>query len=117
VLLHGNDMTIHLTPAAVDEIRRMQRRQPHPDSLFRLGVEVGGCEGMYYTLALIQAIQPGDICYKSQGISILVDEKSAPYLEGLQLDYAEDLMGGGFRFDNPNVSQTCSCGLSFATKF
>lgn len=107
-------MTIYLTRAAVDEIRRMQHRRQQPDSLFRLGVQAGGCAQMYYTLALSETAQTGDRCYESQGISILIDEQSVPHLEGLQLDYAEDLMGGGFRFDNPNASQTCSCGLSFA---
>jgi iron-sulfur cluster assembly accessory protein len=107
-------MSIHLTQTAVDEIRRMQQQRQQPDSLFRLGVAVGGCAGMYYTLALSESAQPGDRRYDIQEISILIDEQSYPYLEGLQLDYGEDLMGGGFRFDNPNVGQTCSCGLSFA---
>ena len=108
-------MSIHLTQTAIEEIRRMQRQRQQPDSFFRLGVQPGGCKEFYYTLALNEAAQPSDNCYESQGISILVDEVSASYINGLQLDYAEDLMGGGFRFDNPNAVQTCSCGLSFTT--
>lgn len=107
-------MSIHLTQTAIEEIRRMQRHRQQPNSFFRLGVKLGGCKGLYYTLALNEAAQPGDRCYENQGISILVDEESHLYTNGLQLDYAEDLMGGGFRFDNPNAVQICSCGLSFA---
>ena len=104
-------MSINLTQTAVEEIRRMQRQQS--GIFFRLGIQPGGCKEFHYTLALHESAQPGDRCYESQGISILVDETSAFYINGLQLDYAEDLMGGGFRFDNPNAVQTCSCGLSF----
>ncbi len=107
-------MSIHLTQTAIEEIRRMQRHRQQLDSFFRLGVKPGGCKGFYYTFALNEAKQPSDRCYESQGISILVDEESHFYTNGLQLDYAEDLMGGGFRFDNPHAIETCSCGLSFA---
>ena len=107
-------MTIHLSEAAAKEIRRRQSSSQQPGSYFRLGVKEGGCCGLYYTLDLTEKIQERDCTYQSQGISILVDQQSVPYLQNLKLDYAEDLMGGGFRFENPQSSQTCSCGLSFA---
>jgi iron-sulfur cluster assembly protein len=104
---------IHLTPAAANEIRRLQQSRQQNNSSFRLGIQAGGCSGLYYTLELTEKTQPSDRHYESQGIPILIDENSAPYLEELKLDYAEDLMGGGFRFSNPQASNGCSCGLSF----
>jgi iron-sulfur cluster assembly protein len=62
---------------------------------------------------LSETRQDSDYLYQIEGISVLIDKSSLPYLEELRLDYAEDLMGGGFRFSNPQVATTCSCGLSF----
>jgi iron-sulfur cluster assembly accessory protein len=61
-------------------------------------------------------INPNDIVYESEGIKLVVDSQQLNYLDGLTLDYSEDLMGGGFRFHNPNASQNCSCGNSFTFK-
>jgi iron-sulfur cluster assembly protein len=105
---------IYLSQSAVDEIRRLQTSRQLTDSYFRLGVRQGGCSGLYYILEFCQNLQEGDRIYESQGISILVDEKSDRYLQNLKLDFAEDLMGGSFRFQNPNAASTCGCALSFA---
>ncbi len=107
---------IHLSQSAANEIKRLQHSRCLTNSYFRLGVKPGGCSGFYYTLDLCEQPQQGDRIYASQEISILVDAQSEPYLNNLELDYAEDLMGGGFRFRNPNVSKVCGCGLSFATE-
>lgn len=107
---------IALTPAAANEIKRMQSSRQQLDSYFRIGIRQGGCSGWYYTLDLTQQVQENDLAYESQGISILIDRESDMYLQDLQLDYTEDLMGGGFRFDNPQGAQTCSCGFSLALK-
>jgi iron-sulfur cluster assembly protein len=104
---------INLTPAAVQEIKRIQKSRSQPHSYFRLGVKPGGCSGFYYTLDLAETPQTSDRVFECQSISIVVDAESEPYLEELKLDYAEDLMGGGFRFYNPNASNSCGCGLSF----
>ena len=69
---------------------------------------------MFYALELSQTDEQGDRIYQSNGISLVVDSQSYPYLQGLKLDYSEDLMGGGFRFHNSNVTASCSCGQSFS---
>lgn len=106
---------IELTPAAVKEIKRLQKSRQQLDTYFRIGIKTGGCSGLYYKLELSQ--QPGnnDRFYESQDITILIDEASDNYLQNLKVDYAEDLMGGGFRFHNSKASATCGCGLSFET--
>jgi len=62
------------------------------------------------------ACRPGDRLYEVNGLEVVIDADSLPFLEGLTLDYSEDLMGGGFRFHNPNAAQTCGCGNSFSLK-
>jgi iron-sulfur cluster assembly accessory protein len=105
---------IELTPAALSEIKRMQQSRNQPQSAFRLGVAQGGCAGYHYTFALCDRKTDNDQQTKIDDLSILIDIASQPYLNNLRLDYAEDLMGGGFRFQNPTVSSPCNCGLSFA---
>lgn len=104
---------IYLTQTAAKEIKRLQQNRAKPSRYFRLGVKPGGCSELFYTLDLSDTLFPGDRLTESEGIEILVDEASIPYVENLKLDYAEDLMGGGFRFSNPNTSDPCSCGMSF----
>jgi iron-sulfur cluster assembly protein len=104
---------VQLSPAAAREIERFQKTQAAPAALFRLGVQPGGCMGMIYTLRLEEASAPGDRLYESEQIRIIVDAQSLPYVEGVVLDYSEDLMGGAFRFQNPRAIASCECGHSF----
>ncbi|MEA5537245.1 iron-sulfur cluster assembly accessory protein [Crocosphaera sp. XPORK-15E] len=107
---------IELTPAAVKEIKRIQKSRQQPESYFRLAIAQGGCSGLYYALELCETVPNGEQPYDLEGVSLIIESKSLPYLENLRLDYAEDLMGGGFRFHNPNAQATCRCGLSFTEK-
>ncbi len=107
------DIMIHLTESAEAEIKRMQASSQQLQSYFRLAIKEGGCSGWYYNLELSQAVQAGDRTYTIAGIPVLLDSQSLPYLENMRLDYAEDLMGGGFRFYNSHTANPCNCGLSF----
>lgn len=107
---------IHLSPAAVREIKRLQSKCQNKDAQFRLSVEVGGCSGLYYTLAFEQEVKPDDRLFESNSIAVVVDTQSLSYINGTTLDYSEDLMGGAFRFHNPNAEQSCGCGHSFSIK-
>ncbi len=104
---------IHLSPAATSEIRRLLAKQRQQNKLFRIQVKPGGCSGFFYDIAFDQAML-GDQIYDCKGIIVVVDPQSLNYLNGFTLDYSEDLMGGGFRFHNPNATQTCGCGNSFS---
>lgn len=105
---------INLSKAAASEVKRLMTKQKQPNSLFRLSVQPGGCAGIYYTLDIDQTIKSQDQVYESQGVKIVVEENILEYINGLTLDYTEDLMGGGFRFHNPNASSSCGCGNSFS---
>jgi iron-sulfur cluster assembly accessory protein len=104
---------VQLSPAAAREIRRWQNSHRHGESYLRVGIRPGGCSGLYYTLELTNSPAESDRTRESQGIRLLVDGNHETTLENLKLDYAEDLMGGGFRFINPATANPCSCGLSF----
>jgi iron-sulfur cluster assembly protein len=105
-------MTIQISKAATAEIKRMQTVKQKPDSKFRLGVAVGGCESWFYTIELADAIVDNDKVYDISGISVAMNSEHLKYLNNLKLDYSEDLMGGGFRFDNPQANKVCGCGNS-----
>jgi iron-sulfur cluster assembly protein len=108
---------IGLSAAAIQEVLRLRRRQPDHDQAFlRLGIQTAGCAGLSYHLEFSTHQREDDRFLDCGGIRIVVDAASLPFLRGLRLDYSEDLMGGSFRFDNPNAKQTCSCGHSFAVE-
>ncbi len=107
-------MTVRLSPAAIAEVNRIRSKHPNSATLFRLGVQTGGCAELYYTLSLEESALPGDRLLDCDGIQVAIDAQSWRYLDGLTLDYTEDMMGGGFRFNNPNAVSNCGCGNSFA---
>ena len=79
----------------------------------RLAVRTSGCSGLAYKLEFADDVRPEDHRFESHGITVLVDPKSMPYLEGTELDFARDGLNEGFRFNNPNVKDECGCGESF----
>ncbi|MBE9177375.1 iron-sulfur cluster assembly accessory protein [Oculatella sp. LEGE 06141] len=105
---------IHLSQAAITEINRIKSRQHHPDALFQVGVQVGGCSDFFYVLALVECPGAEDMVLERGEVKLAIAPQTVPYLNGLTIDYSEDLMGGGFRFHNPNAAQTCGCGNSFS---
>lgn len=79
----------------------------------RLGVRTSGCSGMAYKLEFADEITADDITFESHGVTVLIDPKSLPYLEGTELDYVREGLNEGFKFNNPNVKDQCGCGESF----
>lgn len=79
----------------------------------RLGVRTTGCSGLEYGLEFADDVKPEDHTFESYGIKVIVDPKSLPYLDGTELDFAREGLSEGFKFNNPNVKDTCGCGESF----
>ena len=104
---------IYLSPAAINEIERLKSKQ-QSNILFRLRVKSGGCADWFYDLAFDTTVQPQDQVLELQNLCVIIDPESLNYINELSLDYSEDLMGGGFRFHNPQATSTCSCGNSFS---
>lgn len=104
---------IHLTPSAAREIQRLLAKSNKQNAFFRLQVQAGGCSGLFYDLGFDE-LKPDDMVFNSAGVCIVVDAQSWNYVKDMQLDYSEDLMGGGFRFHNPKAIACCGCGNSFS---
>lgn len=105
---------IRLKPAAVKEIKRLQSKRPNQNLFFRLQVQAGGCSGLLYCLSFAAVANPDDAIYDCSGVTVVLDRQSLNYVGTLMLDYSEDLMGGGFRFQNSQAIASCGCGNSFA---
>jgi iron-sulfur cluster assembly accessory protein len=104
---------IHLTDSAATEIRRLMAERGEPDAMLRFGVETGGCSGMQYSMDFDQQAGTRDRVFDQHGITVVCDGESLAYLEGLEVDFSNKLMGGGFKFHNPNARRSCGCGTSF----
>ena len=111
---------ILITNDAIEQISSLLKSQSDKKAL-RVGVRSGGCSGMSYTMDFIggNEINSDDKVYDyslkaDQSFQVVCDPKSLLYIYGMQLDFSKELIGGGFNFVNPNASQTCGCGSSFA---
>ncbi|MFQ5473587.1 MAG: HesB/IscA family protein [Dehalococcoidia bacterium] len=116
-------MAVTLTETAVREVKGIIQQQQEaakkngdePAKLFlRLGVKGGGCSGFSYTLDLTETKREEDEAWESGGVNVICDSKSLLYLEGVTVDFKDEVMGRGFVFNNPNASGTCGCGSSFS---
>ena len=108
-------MAIVITEKAAEEVRRVQVDQKFEDDMFlRIGVAGGGCSGFNYTLSFDNAFDDkADSKFDQHGVAVVVDKKSALYLDGTTVDWYDGLEKRGFTFENPNAVKTCGCGSSF----
>lgn len=113
------DAVIRIKPKAMNRLRELREKQTDPlqTMVLRMGVRNGGCSGLSYVMdfSTEEDIQDDDEIdeYTKENIKCVVDAKSMLYLYGLELDYSEELIGGGFKFYNPNAEEACGCGSSF----
>ena len=105
---------IQVTEKAVSQIKKIMTQENDPELHLRIGVKGGGCSGLSYFMSLDKTRRPDDKVIEKDGVEILMDSKSALYLEGTEIDYQDSLMGSGFVFNNPNATRTCGCGESFS---
>ena len=99
---------------AVTRIKQLIESEGNPDMKLRIGITGGGCSGFQYNFSLDETVNDDDVLYERDGITVLVDETSIPFVNGAVLDFKTDLMGAYFSMDNPNASSTCGCGSSFS---
>ncbi len=79
----------------------------------RVSVKTSGCSGMAYSIEFADELGTDDLTFESHGVTLLVDPRSLVYIDGTELDYAREGLNEGFKFNNPNVKNTCGCGESF----
>jgi iron-sulfur cluster assembly accessory protein len=106
------DSLVSLTPAAADKIRGLMSEETDV-SVLRVAIEGGGCSGFQYGLGFDRGALEGDHEFQCEGVTVVVDPFSAPYLRGATVDYLETIQESGFKIDNPNAVSSCGCGHSF----
>lgn len=105
-------MSVTVSEAAARHVTKYLSRRGKGVGV-RLGVKTTGCSGMAYKLEYADSITPEDVVFEDQGVKVLVDPKSLPYIEGTQLDFVREGLNEGFKFNNPNERDRCGCGESF----
>jgi len=105
-------MAITLSESAANRVQKFLDQRGKGVGL-RLGVRTSGCSGMAYTLEFVDETLPEDISFESYGVTVLIDPKSLTFLDGTELDFAREGLNEGFKFNNPNVKNSCGCGESF----
>ncbi len=105
-------MAVSLSASAAQHVQASLQERGHGLGL-RLGVKTSGCSGLAYILEYADAAGEGDQVFDSHGVKVVVDAKSLVYLEGTELDFVQEGLNSGFKFNNPNKTGECGCGESF----
>jgi iron-sulfur cluster assembly protein len=115
ILTEDESGLITMSDVAIQQLTKLVAQQENPELALRVFVYPGGCSGMSYGMAFEEEFAEDDMFIKYGDIRLVVDENSAHYLKGAQIDFEDSLMGGGFRIFNPNAVRSCGCGHSFDT--
>lgn len=105
---------IHLRPAAAQEVQRLLQQQSSKHHRLRVQLQPSDCAEWTYHLGPADQVGSEDVTFEVGDLQIVVAQAILPLVHNLAIDYAEDLMGGGFRFVNPQARQTCGCGNAFS---
>ena len=104
---------VSLTPTAAAKVKELMAEEPEDALVLRVAIQGGGCSGFQYGLGFDSGAAEGDHELLLEGVRIVVDPFSAPYLQGATIDYLNGLQESGFKIDNPNAVSSCGCGHSF----
>lgn len=105
---------ITVTEKAIQEIKRLHAKESDQNSVLRVSIVGGGCSGYSYKFQFESSGAPTDCVIDNDGLKIVVDQKSALFLNGAELDFSDGLNGTGFNFTNPNATRVCGCNSSFS---
>ena len=109
----GTDAPLALSATAASKVRALLDQEGRDDLRLRVSVQPGGCSGFQYQLFFDERSLDGDMDVETDGVPLVVDRMSAPYLVGATIDYTDTIEQQGFTIDNPNASGGCACGNSF----
>jgi iron-sulfur cluster assembly accessory protein len=104
---------VDLTEVAAGKVKSLLEQEGRDDLRLRIAVQPGGCSGLVYQLYFDERSLDGDLVRDFDGVQVVVDRMSAPYLEGASIDFADTIEKQGFTIDNPNAQGSCACGDSF----
>ncbi len=105
-------MSISLTQTAAQHVQKALAKRGKGIGL-RLGVKKSGCSGWAYQIEYADRVEEEDLRFESNGVTVIVDPSSMPFLDGLQVDFQREGINQAFKFNNPNVKDQCGCGESF----
>jgi iron-sulfur cluster assembly accessory protein len=105
--------TVLLTDVAAQKVKALIEQEGRDDLRLRVAVQPGGCSGLRYQLFFDERSLDGDVVTDYDGVEVVVDRMSAPYLSGAKIDFADRIDAQGFTIDNPNAGGSCACGDSF----
>jgi iron-sulfur cluster assembly accessory protein len=105
---------VTMSATAADKVRSLLEQEGRDDLRLRVGVQPGGCSGLIYQLYFDERTLDGDLVADFEGVEVVVDRMSAPYLTGATIDFADTIEKQGFTIDNPNAGSSCACGDSFS---
>lgn len=109
-MTHG----VTLTDTARDKVKALIEAEGRDDLRLRIEVKTGGCSGLIYQLYFDEQLAETDAVRDYDGVEVIVDYKSVPYLDGASIDFEDSIQKQGFTIDNPNAQSTCACGDSFS---
>ncbi|AZS17160.1 HesB/IscA family protein [Paenibacillus lutimineralis] len=104
---------IEISESAIERIKDMLAEQEIPNMFLRLAVKPGGCSGFSYNMGLDDDEGEADVFMDIKGVKVVVEKEDLRYLNGLEIDFQESGMSGGFTIHNPNAIASCGCGQSF----
>lgn len=104
---------VMLTDVAAAKVKSLIEQEGRDDLRLRVAVQPGGCSGLMYSLYFDERLLEGDALREFDGVEVVVDRMSIPYLDGATIDFADTIERQGFTIDNPNAVGTCACGESF----
>jgi iron-sulfur cluster assembly protein len=107
--------TISLTDSAANAVNELLQKRELDGYALRVYIAGGGCSGYQYGMTLEGNIRQEDLVFEQHGVQVVVDEVSINYLRGATIDYVDEIMGSGFKIENPNAISSCGCGSSFRT--
>ena len=105
-------MAITLTEAAAKHVKNFLSNRGKGIGV-RLDVRTSGCSGMAYVLEFADDVEDEDLVFENHGVKVVINPKSLVYLDGTEVDFAKEGLNEGFKFNNPNVKDSCGCGESF----
>lgn len=108
-------MPMNFTDTAARKAAELLQVNNKNEAAIRVFVKSGGCSGYSYGMAIDERSLEGDTVFEDRGVRLVVDKMSLPLLDGSEVDYVENMMGGGFSVNNPNATSACGCGSSFRT--
>lgn len=104
---------VGLTEAAALKVRSLLNQEGREDLRLRVAVQPGGCSGLIYQLYFDERVLEGDALVDFDGVEVVVDKMSVPYLDGASINFEDTIEKQGFTIDNPNAGGSCACGDSF----